>query len=138
MTLLISDGTPYVPPPLPKDPKPDSGGSSGGSATAVGLGLGPWSVGTDGGGSVRIPASFCGVYGIKPNAGRIPRAGENAPGWGVLSQVGPIARTVADETGAAIAVLDPIEGLTEATAKEDYLSLMKSNLQALRKANDCR
>ncbi|MGH2608624.1 MAG: amidase [Tepidiformaceae bacterium] len=80
----------------PWDTSKTSGGSSGGSASAVAGGLVPLCTASDGGGSIRIPSAFCGVYGIKPNAGRIPRAGENAPGWGVLSQVGPISRTVRD------------------------------------------
>jgi aspartyl-tRNA(Asn)/glutamyl-tRNA(Gln) amidotransferase subunit A len=80
----------------PWDTSKTSGGSSGGSASAVAGGLVPLCTASDGGGSIRIPSAFCGVYGIKRNAGRIPRAGENAPGWGVLSQVGPIARTVRD------------------------------------------
>ena len=71
-----------------------SGGSSGGSATAVGLGMGALSVGTDGGGSIRIPASFTGTVGFKPTHGLIPLF-PSSP-FGTLAHAGPMARTVTD------------------------------------------
>ena len=71
-----------------------SGGSSGGAATAVGLGMGTWSVGTDGGGSVRIPASFTGTVALKPTFGRIPLYPPSA--YGTLSHAGPMTRSVRD------------------------------------------
>jgi len=71
-----------------------AGGSSGGAAAAVASGLGPLALGTDGGGSIRIPASFCGIVGLKPTHGRVPVYPPST--FGTLSHVGPMARTVAD------------------------------------------
>ncbi len=70
------------------------GGSSGGSAAAVIAGMAPLSIGTDGGGSIRIPAAFCGAVGMKASFGRVP-AYPPSP-FGTLAHVGPIARTVPD------------------------------------------
>jgi aspartyl-tRNA(Asn)/glutamyl-tRNA(Gln) amidotransferase subunit A len=81
------------------------GGSSGGAAAAVASGLGPVALGSDGGGSVRIPAAFCGLYGIKPSYGRVP-SNLGFPGFERLSAVGPLTRTVRD----AALVLDVIAG----------------------------
>ena len=81
------------------------GGSSGGAAAAVAGGLGPIALGTDGGGSVRIPAAFCGVFGFKPSYGRVP-VYPASPAWSHVSHVGPIARTVHD----AAAMLDVMAG----------------------------
>lgn len=74
------------------------GGSSGGAAAAVAAGLCALATGSDGGGSIRIPASFCGVYGIKPTQGRVPRYSgvPAAPVANQISQSGPITRTVRD------------------------------------------
>ncbi|WP_410653987.1 amidase [Amycolatopsis sp. lyj-112] len=86
----------------PHDPRTTAGGSSGGSAAAVAAGMGELSVGTDGGGSIRIPASFCGIVGLKPTHGRIPLF--PASPFGPLSHAGPMARSV-DDTALLLDVL---------------------------------
>lgn len=74
-----------------------SGGSSGGAAAAVAAGCGPLAIGTDGVGSIRVPSAFCGVFGLKPTFGLVPRSpGFFPPSWPSLAHTGPIARTVAD------------------------------------------
>jgi aspartyl-tRNA(Asn)/glutamyl-tRNA(Gln) amidotransferase subunit A len=78
----------------PVDPSLTPGGSSGGSAAAVAAGMAPCAVGTDGGGSIRIPASFCGIVGFKPTHGRIPMY--PASPFGPLAHAGPMTRTVED------------------------------------------
>ncbi|MBU3751498.1 MAG: amidase [Mycobacterium sp.] len=71
------------------------GGSSGGSAAAVAAGLAPLAVGSDGAGSIRIPATWCGLFGLKPQRDRVP-VGPNEDPWQGLSVNGPLARTVED------------------------------------------
>jgi aspartyl-tRNA(Asn)/glutamyl-tRNA(Gln) amidotransferase subunit A len=89
----------------PWDPSRTPGGSSGGAAAAVAAGLGPVALGTDGGGSVRIPAAFCNLIGFKPSYGRVPQH-PGFPGWEHVSHVGPLARSVRD----AALVMDVIAG----------------------------
>ncbi|HEY4958725.1 MAG TPA: amidase family protein, partial [Caldimonas sp.] len=78
----------------PWNPARTPGGSSGGTAAAVAAGMGPLSVGTDGAGSVRIPAAFCGNFGLKPSFGRVP-AYPLSP-FGSVAHLGPHTMSVAD------------------------------------------
>jgi aspartyl-tRNA(Asn)/glutamyl-tRNA(Gln) amidotransferase subunit A len=78
----------------PWDPSRTAGGSSGGSAAAVSLGMTPLALGTDGGGSIRIPCGFCGLAGIKPTYGRVPLWPVSP--FGTLAHAGPMSRTVTD------------------------------------------
>ncbi|MFF3564194.1 amidase [Streptomyces sp. NPDC002574] len=89
----------------PWDLARSAGGSSGGAAAAVSSGLAPIAQGSDGGGSIRIPASVCGLFGIKPSRGRVS-AGPVQHDISGLSTSGPLARTVAD----AAALLDVLAG----------------------------
>jgi aspartyl-tRNA(Asn)/glutamyl-tRNA(Gln) amidotransferase subunit A len=120
-----------------------SGGSSAGSGAAVATGVGPFSLGSDGGGSVRIPASFCGVYGIKPTMGRVPlypgTKDDRWPGvssWESLEHIGPLTRTVAD----AALVLSVIAGYDDRDRSSlpfddgDWLRAVDSDLRGVRVA----
>jgi len=78
----------------PWNPQKTPGGSSGGAAAALASGMGPLAVGTDGGGSIRIPCSFTGLFGLKPSFGRVP-AWPLSP-FGTVAHVGPMTRSVAD------------------------------------------
>ena len=78
----------------PWDPSRTAGGSSGGSSAALASGMVPLALGTDGGGSIRIPCGFCGLAGIKPTYGRVP-AWPSSP-YGLVAHCGPMARTVTD------------------------------------------
>src|SRR5215213_2905932 len=79
----------------PHDPTRMTGGSSGGSGAAVGGGLVPLALGSDTNGSIRVPASFCGIFGLKPTYGRLSRA-RTFPFVTSLDHVGPLARSTAD------------------------------------------
>jgi amidase len=95
-TRPVTEGPMFPPAKNPVDPTRTAGGSSGGAAAALAAGLCALSHGGDGGGSIRIPASCCGVVGLKPSRGRIssgPLLGED---WAGLATTGVIARTVAD------------------------------------------
>ncbi|MGI4879068.1 MAG: amidase [Janthinobacterium lividum] len=87
----------------PWDPAMSSGGSSAGSAAAVASGMGALTIGSDGGGSIRGPSSFCGLFGMKPSFGRVPLypgcRDPRYPGmssWETIEHIGPITRTVED------------------------------------------
>ena len=83
------------------------GGSSGGAGASVAAGMTPMAVGTDGGGSVRIPASYCGLVGVKPTFGLVPKE-PGFPGWKTLSIIGPLTRTVRD-AGALLEVMAGVD-----------------------------
>jgi len=83
------------------------GGSSGGTAAAIASGMVPLGTGSDGGGSIRIPASLCGLSGLKPETARVPIIGRTMPGSGLLSANGPMGRTAMDTAVALDAVVGP-------------------------------
>ncbi len=80
----------------PWDTERTSGGSSGGTAAAVAAGLVPFGTGSDGGGSMRIPAALCGIFALKTSTGRVPVRGQEPPNWWDLVTGGPMARSVGD------------------------------------------
>ena len=112
------------------------GGSSGGAAAALAAGLCAISTGSDGGGSVRIPASFCGLYGIKPTQGRVPRYGGRAAPVvaNQLSQSGPITRTVKDSAILlqALAGPDARDAGSLRDTPADYLAALDRDVSGLR------
>jgi aspartyl-tRNA(Asn)/glutamyl-tRNA(Gln) amidotransferase subunit A len=110
------------------------GGSSGGASAAVAAGLGPLAVGTDGGGSIRIPASLAGIYGLKPTYGLVPVYPYSAA-WG-LSHIGPMTRTVADAALMlnACAGPDARDPFSLPGPRMDYLRGLRSGVKGLRVA----
>ncbi len=102
----------------PHDPSRTAGGSSGGSAAAVAAGCVPLAVGTDTGGSVRIPAAYCGVVGMKPTPSRVPMAGVFPLAWS-LDAAGALARRAED----AALLHDVIEGRAARLDEEAAASL---------------
>ena len=90
----------------PHDPTRMSGGSSGGSGSAVGGGLVPIALGSDTNGSIRVPSSFCGIFGLKPTYGRLSRA-RSYPFVASLDHLGPFARNVRDLALASDAMQGP-------------------------------
>jgi aspartyl-tRNA(Asn)/glutamyl-tRNA(Gln) amidotransferase subunit A len=119
----------------PWDPTRTPGGSSGGSAAAVAAGLAPWATGTDGAGSIRMPAAFCGVYGLKPTFGLVPQHG----GFLALptySVIGPITRTIRDAALmlGVIAGHDPRDPHARRAAPPDFRKALARPLGRLRVA----
>lgn len=93
----------------PADPSRNAGGSSGGAAAAVGARLLPLAPGSDGGGSIRIPASCCGVIGLKPSRGRVG-AGPDSPTWNGLATDGVLGRSVRDVAAVLDVMARPMPG----------------------------
>ncbi|WP_019809140.1 amidase [Saccharomonospora halophila] len=118
----------------PWNPALTPGGSSGGSAVAVATGMGDLSVGTDGGGSVRIPASFCGIVGFKPTAGRIPLY--PASPFGPLSHAGPMARSVDDVALLldVLAITDPRDPAALPPVPGTFREAVRRDVRGLRAA----
>ena len=116
------------------DPSRTSGGSSGGSASAVASGMVPMATGTDGGGSIRIPAGFSGIFGLKPTYGRIPLY--PASPFGTLAHAGPMTRTVED----AALMMDVLTGFDSRdwsalpTPRESHLSGIGRGVVGIRMA----
>jgi aspartyl-tRNA(Asn)/glutamyl-tRNA(Gln) amidotransferase subunit A len=124
----------------PWNPSMTSGGSSAGSGAAVAAGMGPFAIGSDGGGSVRIPSSFCALFGMKASWGRVPLypgvKDERYPGvssWESLEHIGPMSRTVAD--GAlmlsVIAGPDDRDRNTLPAPDFDWMEALRGDLKGL-------
>jgi aspartyl-tRNA(Asn)/glutamyl-tRNA(Gln) amidotransferase subunit A len=131
-------GTVCPPTRNPWDVSRIPGGSSGGSAAAIAGGLCVAALGSDTGGSIRIPASLCGLVGLKPTFGRVSRTGIVPHSWS-LDHAGPIARTVAD-TAAIMSVLagyDPSDPSCRDEAVPDYASAIGRSIAGL-KVGVCR
>ena len=109
------------------------GGSSGGSGAAIAAGLATATLGTDTGGSIRMPASVCGVVGLKATYGRVSKAGVLPLSY-LFDHAGPITRTVEDAALVlnAIAGYDPMDATTVRTPVDDYTSRIRTGLQGLR------
>jgi aspartyl-tRNA(Asn)/glutamyl-tRNA(Gln) amidotransferase subunit A len=110
-------------------------GSSGGAAAACAAGLSPISLGSDGGGSIRHPASFCGVFGIKPTFGVVPK-NHRSDGWFSLSHQGPITRTVADGALAmdVLAGFEPRDLFSAPLPPQRFAAELDRDLNGLRVA----
>jgi aspartyl-tRNA(Asn)/glutamyl-tRNA(Gln) amidotransferase subunit A len=127
----------------PWNPELSPGGSSAGSGAAVAAGICPFAIGSDGGGSVRIPASFCGLYGMKASMGRVPLypgcKDERFPGissWESLEHIGPMSRTVADSALMLSVITGPDDRdrYSLPAAEFDWLEALKGDLRGLRVA----
>ena len=117
----------------PWNPEHISGGSSGGSAVAVAAGMSPLALGSDTGGSIRQPASLCGIAGLKPTYGRVSRYGLIAFASS-LDQIGPLARTAYD-AALALSVLagpDPRDSTASQEPLADYVAALTGDIKGVR------
>jgi aspartyl-tRNA(Asn)/glutamyl-tRNA(Gln) amidotransferase subunit A len=110
-----------------------AGGSSSGSGVAVAAGLAPGSLGSDTGGSIRIPSSLCGITGLKPTYARVSRAGVLPLAWS-MDHVGPMTRSAADCALmlGAMAGYDPADASTSVLPVPDYSAALTGDLKGLR------
>jgi 1-carboxybiuret hydrolase len=117
----------------PHDPTRVAGGSSGGSAAAVAAGIVPLALGTDTNGSIRVPAAFCGIFGLKPTYGRISRAGSLLFAES-FDHVGPFARSVRDLALAFDAMhgADPLDPVCSDRPRESTASALSKGIDGLR------
>lgn len=117
----------------PHDLSRIAGGSSGGSAAAVAAGLVNFSLGSDTNGSIRVPASLCGVFGLKPTFGRLSRSGSH-PFVGSLDHIGPLARRTSDlaEVYDALQGHDPEDGFQAMQGHQPVAALLDRDLDGLR------
>ncbi len=117
----------------PYDLRRFTGGSSSGTGSAVAAGLSPLGLGADGGGSIRIPAAFCGVVGLKATFGRVSEAGAAPLCWSV-AHVGPLGGTAADVAlgYAVMAGIDPLDGNTAHQPPVDLTGMDDTDLSGVR------
>jgi len=127
-----TENSPYGPARNPWDPERVPGGSSGGSAVAVAAGIVPVAYGSDTGGSIRQPAAYCGVVGMKPTYGRVSRYGLVAFASS-LDQIGPFARSAADAAVALAAVAghDPRDSTSLPDPVPDYAAGLDGDVRGL-------
>jgi len=120
----------------PWQPDRIAGGSSGGSAAAVAAGLCFGAVGTDAGGSIRVPSGYCGIVGLKPTYGLVGMRGAGEEGWWSMNHVGPMCRSVADAALllSAIAGYDPRDSTSIEAPIPDYTAALRAKVSALRLA----